>query len=83
MINFEGMLGITVQPQKMSPKDAVNLLDEYGFEKFLLNSDMSSSPSNPLSVPKTVHQMKLAGFEDAEIEKVSTKNASNFYGILI
>lgn len=83
MINFEGMLGITVQPQKMSPKDAVNLLDEYGFEKFLLNSDMSSSPSNPLSVPKTVHQMKLAGFEDAEIEKVSRKNASNFYGILI
>lgn len=83
MIDFEGMLGITVQPQKMSPKGAVNLLDEYGFDKFILNSDMSSSPSNPLSVPKTVHQMKLAGFEEVEIEKVSRENASNFYGILI
>ncbi len=81
MIGFEGMLGITVQPQKMSPQDAVNLLDEYGFEKFILDSDMSSSPSNPLSVPKTVHQMKLAGFEADEIEKVSRGNASNFYGI--
>jgi hypothetical protein len=81
MIGFEGMLGITVQPQKMSPQDAVILLDEYGFEKFLLDSDMSSSPSNPLSVPITVHQMKLAGFEDADIKKVSKNNASNFYGI--
>ena len=44
---------------------------------------MSSSPSNPLSVPKTVHQMRLAGFEEVEIEKVSRENASNFYGILI
>ena len=81
MIDFEGMLGITVQPQKMSPQDAVSLLDEYGFEKFLLDSDMSSSPSNPLSVPITVHQMKLAGFEDVDIKKVSKNNASNFYGI--
>ena len=29
----------------------------------------------------TVHQMKLAGFEDADIKKVSKNNASNFYGI--
>ncbi len=83
MINFEGMLGITVQPQKMNPLDAVNLLDEYGVEKFILDSDISSSPSNPLSVPKTVHQMKLTGFDDSDIKKVSKENASDFYKILI
>ncbi len=79
MIDFEGMLGVTVQPQKMSPDDAVKLFAEYGFEKFILDSDMSSSPSNPLSVPKTVHKMKLAGFDDVDIKKVSKENASTFY----
>jgi len=29
----------------------------------MLDSDMSSSPSDPLSVPKTVHELKLAGFK--------------------
>ncbi|EKF84685.1 TatD family hydrolase [Methanobacterium formicicum] len=82
--DFEGMLGITVQPQKMTPQEAVELLegtfDEYGPEKFMLDSDMSSSPSDPLSVPKTVHQLKMAGWDDEKIEMLSQKNAANFYG---
>lgn len=83
MINFEGMLGVTVQPQKLNPEDAVKFIKEYGSDKFILDSDISSSPSNPLSVPKTVHKMKLAGIEYNDIENVSTKNASKFYGIIV
>lgn len=68
MADFDGMMGVTVQPQKMTPTEAVELLDEtfeeYGSERFMLDSDMSSSPSDPLSVPKTVHQLKLAGWDD-------------------
>ena len=82
--DFEGMLGITVQPQKMTPTEAVELLEgtfhEYGPERFMLDSDMSSSPSDPLSVPKTVHQLKLADWDDKQIEMLSKKNAANFYG---
>lgn len=81
VINFGSMLGLTVQPLKMSPEEAVTLLDEYGTEKFLLNSDMSSSPSDPLSVPKTVHKMKLENFTSSEIMKVSHYNASKFFAI--
>lgn len=82
--DFEGMLGITVQPQKMTPAGAVELLegtfDNYGPERFMLDSDMSSSPSDPLSVPKTVHQLKLAGWDDKEIAMLSHENAAKFYG---
>ncbi|BDZ71915.1 TatD family hydrolase [Methanobacterium petrolearium] len=84
MADFDGMLGVTVQPQKMTPLEAVHLLDEtfeeYGAERFMLDSDMSSSPSDPLSVPKTIHQLKLAGWDDKKIKKVSHDNAAAFYG---
>jgi predicted metal-dependent TIM-barrel fold hydrolase len=81
VIELEAMLGLTVQPRKMTPDEAVLIMDEYGFEKFALDSDMSSSPSDPLSVPKTVHRMKLAGFDEKDIRKVSNDNAAEFFGI--
>lgn len=77
--DFKGLRGITVQPQKMTPQEAVKLLDEYGVKKFALDSDMSSSPSDPLSVPKTVHEMKMAGFKNRDIDAVSRENVSMFY----
>ena len=81
VVKLESMLGITVQPLKMTPEEAITLISEYGYEKFTLDSDMSSSPSDPLSVPKTVHKMKLAGFEEKIISKVSSENAEKFFGI--
>lgn len=77
--DFKGLRGITVQPQKMTPQEAVKLLEEYGTEGFALDSDMSSSPSDPLSVPKTVLEMKFAGFKNKDIEDVSQGNVSQFY----
>ena len=81
VIDSEWVLGLTVQPQKMTTDEAVTMLGEYGFDKFVLDSDMSSSPSDPLSVPKTVHKLKLAGFNERDIEMVSNKNVADFYGI--
>lgn len=81
VINFEGILGITVQPQKMTPEEAVNMMEEYGYDKFVLDSDISSSPSDPLSVPKTIHKLKLEGVDEKNIKKVSYSNTADFYGI--
>ena len=81
VLEFDGLLGLTVQPQKMTPEEAVILMDEYGYDKFVLDSDMSSSPSDPLSVPKTVHQLRIANIEKQNIKKVSITNVSNFYKI--
>lgn len=79
--DFEGTLGITVQPQKLTPQQAVVIMEEHGYDKFVLDSDMSSSPSDPLSVPKTVHILKLAGVNEKDIKKVSYTNASDFFNL--
>ncbi|CDG65421.1 TatD-related deoxyribonuclease [Methanobacterium sp. MB1] len=84
MVDFEGMIGVTVQPQKMTPTEAVEMLEkieEYDPGRFMLDSDMSSSPSDPLSVPKTVHELKMAGWDDKKIRMLSHENAAHFYGL--
>lgn len=80
-INTDCMLGLTVQPQKMDKEEAISILDEYGFDKFLLNSDISNKPSDPLSVPKTIRQLTRLSYPNSEIEKVSHKNAEKFFKI--
>lgn len=80
-INTDCMLGLTVQPQKMEKEDAIAILDEYGFDKFLLNSDISNKPSDPLSVPKTIRELHRLGYNKEDIEKISHKNAQNFFNI--
>lgn len=75
------MLGLTVQPQKMDKFEAISILDEYGFDRFLLNSDISNKQSDPLSVPKTVRELIRQGYKRSEIEKVESKNAQKFFNI--
>ena len=75
------MLGLTVQPQKMDKLEAISILDEYGFDRFLLNSDISNKASDPLSVPKTVRELERQGYKKSEIEKVSHRNARKFFKI--
>ena len=82
-IKSDCMLGLTVQPQKMEKEDAIAILDEYGFDRFLLNSDISNKPSDPLSVAKTVRELHRLGFNPKDIEKISHKNAQEFFNILI
>ncbi|MBE6499836.1 MAG: hypothetical protein E7Z80_04740 [Methanobrevibacter thaueri] len=81
VIDTDYTLGLTVQPQKLTVDDAVNILDEYGFDRFLLNSDMSNKASDPLSVPKTVRELERVGYRKSEIEKVAKCNAKHFFKI--
>ncbi len=81
VIDEDFTIGLTVQPQKMEVEEAIEILDNYGFDKFLLNSDISNKPSNPLSVPKTVRTLKRLGYGPKEIDKVAFKNAKEFFGL--
>ncbi len=81
VIEEEFMLGLTVQPEKITPPEAIEILENYGSDKFVLNSDISSSPSDPLAVAKTVHLMRLKNFGNKEINQVSYENAANFFSI--
>ena len=78
-INTDCMLGLTVQPQKMTKYDAISILDEYGFDRFLLNSDCSNKASDILSVPKTVIELKKQQYDNTDINKISYENAINFF----
>lgn len=82
-IDKEYTLGITVQPEKMSVNDTVQMLDEFGFDKFVLDSDMSSAPSNHMSLPETKHSLELKGFKKQDIDKVMYKNVVNFHNLKI
>jgi len=81
VIEEDFTLGLTVQPQKMEIKEAIAILEEYGFGKFLLNSDMSYKPSDPLSVPKTIQRLKKLGFDSKKIDKIAFENAKSFFNI--
>ncbi len=81
VIDKNYMLGLTVQPQKLDVSGAIGILDEFGFDKFLLNSDMSNKPSDPLSVPKTIRELTRLGYKNSQIEKISHKNARKYFDI--
>ena len=81
IIDEEFTIGLTVQPQKMEVEEAIEILDKYGFDRFLLNSDISNKPSDPLSVPKTVRTLKRLGYDKKEINKVAFENAKSFFNI--
>lgn len=81
VIDCDCMLGLTVQPQKMDKLEAISILDEYGFDGFLLNSDISNKASDPLSVPKTVRELERQGYPKSDVEKVASGNAKKFFKI--
>ena len=81
VISTDYTLGLTVQPQKMDKSEAINILNEYGFDKFLLNSDISNKASDPLSVPKTIRELTRQGFDKKEIDKIAFKNAEKFFNL--
>ena len=81
VIDEKFSIGLTIQPQKMEVDEAVDIMDQYGFDRFLLNSDISNKPSDPLSVPRTVRTLKRLGYKEKDIEKVSHRNAEKFFDI--
>lgn len=79
VINTNCMLGLTVQPQKLTKYEAISILDEYGFDRFLLNSDCSNKPSDIRTVPKTIRELEKQNYNNQDIEKISFKNAIKFF----
>ena len=81
VIDSDCMLGLTVQPQKMDKSEAIAILDEYGFDRFLLNSDISNKASDPLSVPKTIRELQRLDYDAKDVNKIAHENAEKFFGI--
>lgn len=79
VIDKEYTLGITVQPLKMSPESTFKMLEEYSYEKFVLDSDISSAPSNHMSLPETKYLLEMNSVSKKNIDKVAYKNVERFY----
>ncbi|MDR2545545.1 MAG: TatD family hydrolase [Methanobrevibacter sp.] len=81
VIDEEYQIGLTVQPEKMTSAEAIAILSNYGFDKFMLNSDSSYSRSDVLSVPKTARLLRIEGYKKNNVEKVSKLNVKNFFDL--
>ncbi|WP_048090583.1 TatD family hydrolase [Geoglobus acetivorans] len=65
--------GITVQPGKLTVDEAVRIIEEFGDERLIANSDTGFSESDMLAVKRL--------YDACENERVVRKNAERFFGI--
>lgn len=72
--------GHSIYPNtKMSEPRMVNLLQQYGTEKMIVNSAADWGVSDPLKVPKTAQAMLESGFSKDDVETVTFNNPINFF----
>lgn len=74
-------IGLSVQPYKITEKEAANLVQSHGSERIMLDSDLAGGMSDVLSLPKTVFEMKSLGISPVDIRKVTFENAREFYRV--
>ncbi|MDZ7814684.1 MAG: TatD family hydrolase [Planctomycetota bacterium] len=77
--NTDFWKGFTLYPTKMSPERTVDVLEQYGYDKMIVNSSADWSDSDPLAVPKTGALMRQRRIPRAIIKKVLYDNPYNFY----
>ncbi len=72
--------GHTVYPvTKLSPERASDIFGKWGIEKMTVNSACDWGPSDPLSVPRTILEMRRRGFSESDIETLVWHNPCAFY----
>ena len=80
--DFGCTAGITVQPwRNPTPADGAKIVSECPYDKVIVDSDCSPLLSDPLSVPKTVHEMRRLGIGRDDIKKVVFDNPCRIFGL--
>ena len=80
--DFGCTAGITVQPwRNLTPADGAKIVSECPYDKVIVDSDCSPLLSDPLSVPKTVHEMRRLGLSKDEIKKVVFDNPCRIFNL--
>lgn len=73
--------GLTVQPGKLTPSEAASIVKEYDSSRMVLNTDMSSNPTDVLGIPRTVHTLRMMKVDEDIIAGVSELNARRIFNI--
>jgi predicted metal-dependent TIM-barrel fold hydrolase len=72
--------GFTVYPNtKLTPERTANMIMRFGVERMMVNSSADWGPSNVLSVPLTIVELRRRGLPAAQIQKLVWENPYRFY----
>lgn len=72
--------GHTVYPvTKLSPERAASIIMTHGVDRMMINSSADWGPSDALSVPKTLLELKRQGMARKDLEKLAWENPVSFY----
>ncbi len=73
--------GMTVYPiSKLNPERVTAIIREYGSERMIVDGSADWGVSDPLSLVKVVNQLRLDGFPESDISRLTFDNAMAFYG---
>lgn len=73
--------GLSIYPiTKLTIERAANIVEQYGVDRLLVNSACDWGPSDPLNVPKLVHELVRRNFPKDRIEQLVFRNPIAFYG---
>ncbi len=72
--------GLTVQVGKLSVDEVVEIVDEFGFERFVLNSDIGFDKGDMFSTVKAVKALEDR-FDKKDVERIAMKNALKLFRI--
>jgi predicted metal-dependent TIM-barrel fold hydrolase len=73
--------GLTIQPSKLTPAQAADVVRQFDATMMVLNTDSSSSPSDVLGVPRTAHLLRMGKAGEDKIKLVSELNAKKIFGL--
>ena len=72
--------GMTLYPvTKCTPERAVDMIEQFGGERLLVNSAGDWGPSKPTAVPDLIFEMRRRGHSEAMIRKVVYDNPLEFF----
>lgn len=79
ILNAGYYAGLTVQIGKLSAEEVHNIVSEFGFERFVLNSDTGFDKADMFATAKAVRFLEEKGIEKSDVEKLATKNAIKLF----
>jgi predicted metal-dependent TIM-barrel fold hydrolase len=64
---------------KCTPARAADIIERYGDDRIMVNSAGDWGPSNPVSVPDFIQEMRKRGHSDGKIKKIVYDNPLEFF----
>ena len=80
-LDYGSWLGLSCCLDKLSGPEVVELAQEYGPDRFIVNSEWGYSGGGNRSVPKVVVDMKAADFPRDDIKKMVFDNAKTLFSL--